>query len=103
MVLGEDICISCPNVKYYKETERVNTTNSEVDESKCFYYNQNTVNAATNLDIKLWSRECISYYNQRMVVSIISQTNLYCDISPIHLLNNRLYIPRKFIEHHCIF
>lgn len=102
IVLGDNICISCPNVKYYKETERISTTNSEVDNSKCFHYNQNTVKAATNLNIKLWSNECILYYNQSVAVTIISQTNLYCEISPIIFLKNRLYIPRKSIKHHCI-
>ena len=100
--LGENISISCPNVKYYKETELVRTTNPKGQESKCFYNNQYIDVTATNLNLKLWSNECILYYNQRVNVKLISQTNIFCEISPINLIINKSYIPRKSIENHHI-
>ncbi|MGM0408737.1 MAG: hypothetical protein ACQERU_12195 [Bacteroidota bacterium] len=100
--LGEDISISCPNVKHYKETELVITTNTKGSDSKCFYYNQYSDVTATNLNTKLWSNEYILYYNQRMAVKIISQTNLFREIRPINLLINQSYIPRKSIEYYPI-
>ena len=100
--LGENISISCPNVKYYKETELVSTTNTKGKDSKCFYYNQYLDVTATNLNIKLWSNEYILYYNQRVNVKLISQTNMFSEISPFNLLINKSYIPRKSIEYHPI-
>lgn len=100
--LGENISISCPNAKYYRETELVNTTNTKEKDSKCFYYNQYLDITATNLNIKLWSNEYILYCNQRVDVHIISQTNLFCAISPFLLLINKTYIPRQSIEYHPI-
>jgi hypothetical protein len=99
---GENSFISCPNIKYYKETEWVNTTNSIEKHSKCFYYNQYLDVAATNLNVKLWSTEYIKYYNLRVNVKLISQTNLFYEISPFNLLINKSYIPRKSIEYHPI-
>lgn len=100
--LGENIFVSCPNVKYYKETELVRTTNTKVQDSKCFYNNQFVDASATNLNIKLWSKEYILYYNQKVNVKLISQTNMFCEISPINLIINKSYIPRKSIENHHI-
>ena len=100
--LGENISISCPNVKYYKETELVKTTNPKVQESKCFFSNQYINDSDTNLNIKLWSNDYILYYNQRVNVKLISQINIFCKISPIYLIINKSYIPRKSIENHHI-
>lgn len=102
IVLGENISISCPNVKYYKETELVITTSAKDKESKCFYYNQYLEVTATNLIIKPWSKEYILFYNQSVDVKIISQTNLFCELSPFNLRINKSYIPRKSIEYHPI-
>jgi hypothetical protein len=98
--LGEDISASCPNVKDYKETEWVHTTNTIEKDSKCFYYNQSSDVTAADLNINLWSHACILYYNQRVAVQIISQTNLFCEIRPLNLLITQSYIPRKSIEYH---
>lgn len=99
IAIGENISISSPNVKYYKETELVNTTNTKENNSECFYYNQDSGVTPANLNNKLWSNEYILYYNQRLNVKIISQTNHFCEIRPFNLPLNRPYIPRKSIEH----
>lgn len=93
---------SCSNVKYYKETECVNTSNPEVKDLKCFYINHYLNAAAINLNIKLWPNEYILYYNQITTVKLISQTNRFCEIIPINLIINKSYIPRKSIENHHI-
>ena len=99
--LGENISISCQDVKYYKETEWVTTSNTKVDNSNCFNYSQCIDCTTIYFKIKLWSNEHILYYNQRVNVKLISQTNIFCEISP-NLIINKSYIPRKSIEHHCI-
>ena len=100
--LGENISISCPNVKYYKETEWVSTTNPKGKNSKCFYNIKSLDVEPTNLNIELWSNEYILYYNKKVNVKLISQTNMFCEISPINLIINKSYIPRKSIENHHI-
>jgi len=101
--IGENISLSCPTVKYYKETELVSTTNTKEKDSKCFYYyTQYSDVTATNLNIKLWSNEYILCYNQTVHVSIISQTELFRKIIPINLLIDESYIPRKSIDYHPI-
>ena len=94
--------ISCPNVKYVKETEWVNTGNPKGKVTNCFYYNRYLNVAAEHLNIKPWSNEYILYYNQRVNVKLISQINMFCEISPINLIINKSYIPRKSIENHHI-
>lgn len=98
----ENSFISCSNVKYYKETEWVNATNTLEKDSKCFYYNQDLDIASTNLNIKLWSNEYILYYNQRVDVKIISQSNVFCEIRQYNLLINKSNNPRKSIKYHHI-
>ncbi|NOQ25879.1 MAG: hypothetical protein GQ564_11000 [Bacteroidales bacterium] len=100
--LGENIFISCPNVKYYKETEWLSTSNPKGQDSICFYNNQYIDVVTTNLNIKLWSNEYILYYNQKVNVKLISQTNMLFEITPINLIINKSYIPRKSIENHHI-
>jgi hypothetical protein len=94
--------ISCPKVKYVKETEWVGTTNPKGQDSKCFYINLNLDITVTNLNTKLWSNEYILYYNQRVIVKLISQANTFCEISPINLILNKSFFPRKSIENHHI-
>lgn len=102
IVLGENILISCPTAKFYKETEWLITSNTKVENSTCYYSNQYIVHAAIDSNIQFWSIEHILYYNQNVAVAVISQTNLSCEIGPFYLLNNRSYIPRKSLEHHYI-
>lgn len=99
---GVNSSISCPKVKYYKETEWASTTNPKGQDSKCFYNIKSLDVVATNLNTELWSNECILYYNQIVNVKLISQTNIFCEISPINLIINKSYIPRKSITNHHI-
>ncbi len=100
--LGQDIFISCPEVKNYVETELLNTTNEQEKDSSCFYYYQDYDVAITDLNVQLWSDECILYYNRKVDVKIISRTKLFSEISPFNLLINKSYFPRNSIEQHCI-
>ena len=97
-----DISISCPNVKYYKETEWVSKTKPKGSDSKCFYNIKSLDATGKNLNITQWSNEYILYYNRRVNIKFISQASTFFGISPINLIINKSYIPRKSIEHHHI-
>ena len=97
---GKNISTSCPKVNYDKGTELVSTTNTNEKDSNCFYYNQYSDVTAENLSIQLWANEYILCYNQKVDVKIISQTNLFCEISSFNFLINKSYLPRKSIEYH---
>lgn len=96
--LGMNIGISCPNVKYHKETELVSSSNSTIKESKCFYYNQYLDITVTELITKLWSNEYILYFNQKVSVKLISLTKMFCEREPVYLVFNKSYTPRKSIH-----
>lgn len=83
------------NVRYYKETEWVKTTNLVEKDSKCcfsdFYLNV----AVEPLNVNPWSDDYILYFNEQMRVKLISQLKSYGKRDPINLLINKSYIPRK--------
>jgi len=99
---GLNSIISCPRVKSIKETEWVNTSNLKGKVTNCFYYSRYLNIAAEHLNIKTWSNEYILYYNQSINIKLISQINRFYEISPINLLINKSYIPRKSIEYHYV-
>ena len=101
IVLGENILITCPSVKYDKETEWLSTGHTKTEHSISYYSLQFIDDAASDLK-QFWTKDHILYYNQMVAIIIISQTSQCCETLPFYLLNNRSYIPRKSMEPHSI-
>lgn len=92
--------ISCPNVKYYKETEWLKTSYPTEKDSKCVYYSFYLNDATEPLKVKPWPINCILHFNQKVRVKLITQIKTYRKREPMVLMINKSYIPRKSIENH---
>jgi len=86
------------NIKYYKETEWLKTSNSTQKDSKCFFYSCYLDVNVVPLIIKPWSDDYILYFNEKVRIKLISQIKTYRKRDPMILMMNKSYIPRKSIE-----
>jgi hypothetical protein len=98
--LGENVIITCPNVKNVKDTEWITKTSSNVKVSKCFDYHQTANITFTNIDLHSWSNEFSISYNRILNVKFLSLSKRFYLTDLINLISNKLYIPRKSIEYH---
>jgi hypothetical protein len=99
---GENISISCSNVRNIKETEWITKVNSNTDVSKCYYYNQFNYVKDTNLNSLSWAYEFVIFYNRIVSVKLVSQSKVFDIVKIAHIKFNRLNIPRRSIEYHSI-
>ena len=95
-----DSANSSLNVKYYKQTEWVKTTNLVEKDSKCFFYSFDLNVAIEPLNVKPWSDDYILHFNEKVRIKFISQLKTYRNRDSINLLINKSYIPRNSIEEH---
>jgi len=98
--LGENILISCPNVKYLKETEWVNKESAKRKVSRCYNFIKYNFVKVANLNLKTWSIKNVVYYNRKVTIKLLSQNKLFCKIGCINLIFERSCIPRKSIENY---
>lgn len=102
MGLGENVIITCPNVKNIKDTEWITKTNSNIKASKCYHFHQSFNSIVTNQNIHPWTKEFTIFYNRIISLKFLSQAKVFSIIPLISLISNKLYIPRKSIEYHHI-
>ena len=86
------------NVKYYKETEWVKTSNPVEKDSKCFFTSFYLNVTIEPINVKPWSADTILHFNEKVRVKLISQLKTHHKRDPIHLLVNKSYFPRKSID-----
>jgi hypothetical protein len=99
---GENTSISASNVKNIKETEWNAKANSNTNVSKCYHYNPFNYVKDTNLNLLSWSNEFVIFYNRIVSVKLASQSKIFGTVKIIHLIINKLNIPRRSIECHSI-
>lgn len=98
--LGENILISCPNVKNLKETEWVNKENSIRKASRCYHFIKCNFEKVASLNLKTWSKRDILYYNRKVNIKLSSQNKLFCKIDSTNWIMESSSIPRKSIENY---
>lgn len=98
--LGENIFISCPNVKNLKDTEWVNKESSNRKVSRCYHFIKSKLVKVANLNLKTWSKKYVLYYNRKVSIKLLSQNKLFCKIDSINWIVERSFIPRKSIENY---
>jgi hypothetical protein len=98
--LGENVIITCPNVKSVKDTEWIIKNSSNVKVSKCYDYHQPAKITFTNIDLHSWTNEFSISYNRILNVKFLSLAKRFYLTDLINLISNKLYIPRKSIEYH---
>jgi hypothetical protein len=100
--LGENVIITCSNVKNNKETEWVTKANPNVKVTKCYHYHQSFNSNVTIQNLHSWSNAFTIFYNRIISVKFLSQSKIFGIIPLIGLISNKLYIPRISIEYHHI-
>jgi hypothetical protein len=98
---GESISISGSYVRNIKETEWITKAKSNKDFSKCYFYNPCNVKDP-NFNLLSWSNDCVIFYNRIVRVKLLSQSKIYGIVKPIHLVINKLNIPKRSVEYHSI-
>ncbi len=96
--LGENVLISCPNVKYLKETEWVNKETSKRKVSRCYHFIKCNFVKVANSNPKTWSKKYAVYYNRKVTIRLLTQNKLLCKINSISWIIESSCIPRKSIE-----
>ena len=86
------------NVRYYKQTEWLKTSNPNKKDSKSFFCNFYLNTAVEPLNVKPWCNDYILHFNEIIRVKLIAQTKIYHKRDPMIVLINRSYTPRKSLE-----
>ena len=81
---GEKTSISCFNVENIKQTELVNTVNSNEKVSRCYIFSQYLYSAVSILIIKSWSDDYALIFNQKVSVKLKSQVKLFCAVATLN-------------------
>jgi len=98
--LGENVLISCPNVKYLKETEWVNKETSKRKVSSCYHFIKCNFVKVANSNLKTWSKNYVVYFNRKVNIKLFSQNKLFYKIDCINWIFESSCIPRKSIENY---
>ncbi len=97
---GEKTSISCFKAENIKQTELINTVNSNEKVSRCYHFSQYLYSVVSILILKSWSDDYALIFNQKVSVKLKSQVKLICAVATLNWKINELSIPRKSIENH---
>lgn len=92
--------ISCPNVKYLKETEWINKEISEKKVSRCYHFVKCNFAKVANSNIKTWSKNYVVYYNRKVKIKLHLQNQLFYKKNCKNWIIASSYVPRKSIENY---